>query len=203
LAKILISENLGSDYKSYLPFTIHMVKITHTPRLPSLRDFMEPWFDNNGNFPIPKAFEPWFRMDPFREMERAWDNYLSFAQNTMKELPESLQRFPVAVTCDMIDKGDKFILTADLPGINKDEVEVNILDNQIEISAEHSKSEEEKDKDFVRSERSQVRYQRTLSIPEDIVSSKVTAKMLNGVLTVELPKKTPTEPREKKSVKVE
>jgi HSP20 family protein len=103
----------------------------------------------------------------------------------------------------MIDKGDKFILTADLPGINKDEVEVNILDNQIEISAEHSKSEEEKDKDFVRSERSQVRYQRTLSIPEDIVSSKVTAKMLNGVLTVELPKKTPTEPREKKSVKVE
>jgi len=87
--------------------------------------------------------------------------------------------------------------------MEKDEVNVNVLNSDIEISAEHKESKEEKEKDFIRKERSHVRYYRSLTLPEEIVSSKVTAKMINGILTVELPKKTPTKVEEPAQIKVQ
>jgi HSP20 family protein len=107
------------------------------------------------------------------------------------------------VSCDIADKADRFVLTADLPGMAKDEVTINVIDNEIEISAEHKEAVEEKEKGYIRKERSETRYYRRLSLPEEIVSSKVTAKMTNGVLTVELPKKTPTKVEQPVAIKIQ
>ncbi|MEK6971541.1 MAG: Hsp20/alpha crystallin family protein, partial [Thermoproteota archaeon] len=98
---------------------------------------------------------------------------------------------------------DKFVLTADIPGMEKDEVDINVLNSDIEISAEHKEAKEEKEKDFIRKERSHVRYYRSLTLPEETVSSKVTAKMINGILTIELPKKNPTKVEEPAQIKVQ
>jgi len=87
--------------------------------------------------------------------------------------------------------------------MEKDEVNVNVVDNEIEISAEHKESKDETKKGYVRKERSEVRYYRSLTLPEDIVSTKVTAKMNNGILTVDLPKKVPTKMEEPITVKVQ
>lgn len=180
-----------------------MVEITHKKsQFPTLPRFPEPFFER-AFWPFSRATHPWYRMDPFEEMERAWNAYQDYLDRAFRDLPDSLKKFTVDITCDLADKGDKFILTADLPGMDKDEVKINITDKEIEISAEHKESKEEKRKGYVREERSHVRYERNLSIPEEVVGSKVIAKMQNGILTVELPKKTPTKVETPVSVKVE
>jgi HSP20 family protein len=136
------------------------------------------------------------------EMERSWEDYNNYIERFISDLP-SLRKVTMDVSCDVADKGDKFILTADLPGMEKDEVSVNVIDNEIEISAEHKESVEEKEKGYIRKERSETKYYRRLSLPEEITSSKVTAKMTNSVLTVELPKKTPTKVEQPLAIKVQ
>jgi HSP20 family protein len=135
-------------------------------------------------------------------MERAWTAYQDYLERAFEDVPSLMKKFTVDITCDLADRGDKFVLTADLPGMEKDEVNINLTDNEVEISAEHRESKEEKKKDYIRQERSQVRYERTLSVPEEIVGSKVTATMQNGILTVELPKKATTKIESPISVKV-
>ena len=180
-----------------------MVRITHKPRVPALmRRSIDPWYERSF-LPLARVTHPWFRMDPWEEAEGAWNDYLEYLERAYADLPSSLRKFTMDISCDLADKGDRFVLSADLPGMERDEVDINVTDGEIEISAEHKESKEEKKKDYIRKERSQVRYQRTLSIPEEIVGSKVTAKMNNGTLTVELPKKTPTKVEAPIQVKVE
>ncbi len=180
-----------------------MVEITHKkPRFPLETRLPEPFFERRF-WPFSRSIHPWFRADPWEEMEKAWSAYQDYLDRAFRDLPDSLKKFTVDITCDLADKGDKFVLTADLPGMNKDEVKINVTDNEIEISAEHKESKEEKKKGYIREERSQVRYERTLSVPEEVVGSKVTAKMQDGILTLELPKKVPTKIESPVSVKVE
>ena len=180
-----------------------MVEITHKKSsLPTLPGFQDPFFDR-AFWRFPRGMRPWFGGDPFEEMERAWGSYQEYLDRAFANLPDYMKKFTLDITCDLADKGDRFVLTADLPGMEKEEVKVNVTDHRIEISAEHKESKEERKKDYLREERSHVRYERTLSVPEDVVDSRVTAKMQNGVLTVELPKKTPTKVDNPVSVKVE
>ncbi len=180
-----------------------MVEITHKkPQFPLELGLPEPLFERRF-WPFSRFTHPWFRADPFEEMEKAWAAYQGYLDRAFRDLPDTLKKFTVDITCDIADKGDKFVLTADLPGMDKDEVKINVTDNEIEISAEHKESKEERKKGYIREERSQVRYERTLSVPEDVVGSKVTAKMQNGILTVELPKKVPTKIESPIPIKVE
>lgn len=179
-----------------------MVQVTHKRRMPTLfRPFMTPWFESS-TFPFERLMHPWFRFDLMEELERSWEDYNNYIERFVSDLP-SLRRMTFDISCDIADKGDRFVLTADLPGMEKDEVSVNVIDNEIEISAEHKEAIEEKKKEYVRKERSETKYYRRLSLPEEIVSSKVTAKMTNGVLTVELPKKTPTKIEQPLAIKVQ
>lgn len=187
---------------SYISKSVPMVRITHKPKFPSLFKRAEPWFERSF-FPFSRTSHPWFRMDPLVELESSLGDYLDYMDRYFSELPEPLQKFTRNITCDMDDQGDKFVITADLPGMEKDEVNINVLDSQIEISAEHKESKDEKDKDYVRRERSHVKYYRSLELPEEIIGTKVQAKMTNGILTVEMPKKTPTKVEKPLTVKVQ
>lgn len=96
---------------------------------------------------------------------------------------------------DMVDKGDNYFLRLELPGIEKDKIHLTATDDSIEISAEQSEEEKETDEDkshkYIYNERSYRSFYRSIPIPEEILSSKITAKMQNGILQVEIPKKTP------------
>jgi HSP20 family protein len=95
---------------------------------------------------------------------------------------------------DIVDKGDRYALEVELPGIEKDKIHVKATDDSIEISAEQLEEErvEERKKNFVFNERAYRSFYRTIPIPEQILSSEVTARMNNGILLVDLPKKMPT-----------
>lgn len=158
-----------------------MVKITNEKRLPAT--IRNPWFDS--------LYSPWTEMPWFKEAESMWSQLSENFDRFYDTFPNYMRQFPRDVSCDLVDKGDKYVLTADLPGISTDEVKVNVTGRQVEILAEHKETREEKSKDFLRNERSFMKYQRVLTVPERILESAITANVNNGVLTVELPKKTP------------
>ncbi|MGD2107680.1 MAG: Hsp20/alpha crystallin family protein [Nitrosopumilaceae archaeon] len=178
-----------------------MVKITHGKKFPLLRQDFDPWFESSfSNFP---SLFSWFRADPFEDMESRMRNYLSYLNRSLPNIEGEVEKISRDIYCDLDDREDKFVLTADMPGLSKDEITINVLDSEIEISGEHKESKEEKKKGHLRSERSQVRYYRTMTLPEEILGSKVSAKLNNGILTVNIPKKTPKKAQEPVSIKVE
>lgn len=136
---------------------------------------------------------PFWRHD-WPELDRAFDNFRRDFERTFTSFPIGLPTFPSisSMSCDVVDEGDKFRVNVDLPGVKKDEIKLNVTDNSIEISAEHKEQEEEKRKNYIKKERKEVSYHRTLSLPERVFSSKASAKLNNGILTVEIPKTDPT-----------
>ena len=163
-----------------------MVNITrHRRSPPSFADLDELFSDGSSFWGERSLFR-----DPREELDRAWNRYKYWQDRWKRELA-TMHAFS-EISCDLEDKGDKFVLTADLPGMKKDEVKVNISGNDVEILAQHGESKQEKSKALIRRERSQTRYYECISMPQEISGSKATAKMEDGCLTVDLPKKVPT-----------
>ncbi len=138
-----------------------------------------------------------------REMESMFSPLLPYSLADWR-IPIGLEvlgdeRVPL---CDMVDKGDKYEIQLEVPGIEKEKVNVKTTKNSLEITGEQSEKTEDKGKNYVYNERSYRSFSRRIPIPEEIVPSKVTAKMNNGILLVDLPKTTPTKHTEE-TIKVE
>jgi len=88
---------------------------------------------------------------------------------------------------DIQDRGDHFSLTAELPGFDKNDVEVRIGSNGLELKAE--KRADDKRTDGRQSTYSY--FHRYLTLPESVVSEKVDGTMKNGILELKLPKAEP------------
>lgn len=129
-----------------------------------------------------------------RDFERAFASFPTITSPTIPVLSS---------TCDLVDEGNRYVIKVDLPGVKKKDIDLNITDNSVEISAEHKEETEEKKKNFLRKERSEVSYYRTLPLPEKIVSGKAKAKLTDGILNIVLPKSRPTPKPKKRLVAVQ
>jgi HSP20 family protein len=104
-----------------------------------------------------------------------------------------LSRTPLV---DMVDKGDRYNLRLEIPGIDKDKIQLNATEDSIDISGEQSEEERGQDKrrNYIYNERSYNSFYRSIPTPEEILPSKIRAKMQNGILQVDIPKKEPSRP---------
>ena len=136
---------------------------------------------------------PFWRQN-WGDLDRVFDNFRRDFERTLSSFPAmNLPSISVSsVSCDVLDEGDHYVINAELPGITKDDVKLNVSDNNVEISAEHKEEKEEKKKNYVRKERRAFSYHRSLPLPEKVDSSKAKAKLNNGILSIEIPKITPT-----------
>ncbi len=89
----------------------------------------------------------------------------------------------------------------ELPGMDKDDVDIALSEGMLIIRGEKKQEDEEKDKDFYRSERMFGAFRRTLPIPIEVDESKIEASFEKGVLKIELPK-TPEAQRKVKHIEV-
>jgi len=105
--------------------------------------------------------------------------------------------------CDVTDKGDRYEIALEIPGIDKDKMDVKATKNSVTISGKQSERTKDKGKNYVYSERSYKSFHRQIPFPQEIVPSKITAKVNNGILEVELPKKYPSRPDGKEEFKVD
>ena len=115
---------------------------------------------------------------------------------------EMIVRTPIF---DMVDKEDRYELNVEVPGIEKEKIKVIATNDSVEISGEQSKEDisEDRRKRSIYNERSYSSFYRTIPMPEEIVSSKVKAKLDNGVLHIHLPKKNPAKLEEQEGTTIE
>lgn len=90
---------------------------------------------------------------------------------------------------DIRDEADRLIVTADLPGMKKDEVEISVEGNRLLLKGERKQEEEIKKKNYYCCERFHGSFFRSVELPAEIDAEKVKASYQNGVLEIVLPKK--------------
>jgi HSP20 family protein len=118
--------------------------------------------------------------DPLSEIERAFDM-----------LGDQFGVTAGTVPTDIVDKGDSFVVHADLPGYDSGDIDVQLADGKtLTISAEHSEESETTDGRYVQRERLQQSLSRTVTLPEAVTESETSAVYDDGVLAVTLPKVT-------------
>ena len=90
---------------------------------------------------------------------------------------------------DVKDKGSEYELTAELPGVNKEDIALNYNNGYLTISAQKNESKNEEKENYIRRERHSGSLSRSFYI-DDIDESKIAAEFNNGVLKIDLPKST-------------
>ena len=98
---------------------------------------------------------------------------------------------------DLYEKDDHFIIKAELPGINKEDIKVDLKDRVLTLSGERAYDNEVKEENYYRKERSYGRFQRAFTLPGDVDADKIKAEFKDGVLQIEVPK-----PEDKKAKQV-
>lgn len=100
---------------------------------------------------------------------------------------------------DIVENENELVLTADVPGVKMDDIDIKLEDGTLTISGNREFVCEKKEGGYHRMERAYGKFQRAFSLPESVDAEKVAAAYDNGVLRVTLPKKEIAKPR---SIKV-
>ena len=90
--------------------------------------------------------------------------------------------------CDVYEKDDKYHIELDTPGFNKEDINIEVKDGCLVITAEKKEETEDKDKNYLRRERSYGKYQRSFNLG-DLDSENIEAEFKNGILKITVPKK--------------
>ena len=137
--------------------------------------------------------QPARALSPFEEMERLFDAF--YPRGWMRPL---FRDWPTPVeagafggkmpSVDVINRDKEIVIKAELPGVDKKDLEVSVTRNSVSIKGTTSHEEKEEKGDYYRSEISRGEYARTLSLPADIDEDKAMASFRNGILELTLPK---------------
>jgi HSP20 family protein len=125
----------------------------------------------------------------FEDLMRPFDRFVEPSFPDLRAFwPEARGNEP---SIDIQDRGDHFVLTAEMPGFDKKEVEVQVGSDSVELKAERKSNAESKSSRSATRENSYSLYQKYLTLPEPVLSEKAVGTMKNGVLELKLPKKEP------------
>ncbi len=122
-----------------------------------------------------------------KEVEKIFER---FHKKMIKEDTFSKFRstFPTTPVMDLIDEGDAYVVRADIPGVEKNKIDINVEDRVIKIEAEISKDKKEESKGYLKQERFASSYMRMITLPEDANSKEWTSEYKDGVLKITISK---------------
>ncbi|KYK33980.1 MAG: hypothetical protein AYK22_00650 [Thermoplasmatales archaeon SG8-52-3] len=135
------------------------------------------------------SMDAWFWEDPWTPIWRRRWSGLSPAERMVDRWLDTDRKI---TAIDMIDTGKQYKITAEMPGINKKDIEVNITTNNISICGETKIETKDKNKDWVRRERSYSTICRTMNFPEEVNPDNADATLKDGILEILVSKKLPT-----------
>jgi HSP20 family protein len=98
------------------------------------------------------------------------------------------------------EKGNEVVVKAELPGLSKDDIEVNLTESTLTVKGEKKQEEEVKHQDYYHYERSVGAFSRRIELPTTVKADEATASFKDGVLEVRLPK---SEEAKRRVVKVQ
>jgi len=138
--------------------------------------------------------EPKRALSPFEEMDRLFEDY--FSRGWMRpfrwewpSLGEMAKPFEGKMPkVDVIERDDEVIVKAELPGVDKKDLDVSVTENSVTIKGSTSHEEKEEKGDYYRCEISRGAYARTVALPSYVDADKAKASFKDGVLELKLPK---------------
>jgi HSP20 family protein len=139
-------------------------------------------------------------MSPFERMEDMMEDFFKrpFGRSFWSGMPRISEGVEPSPSVDIFEKGDDVIVKSDMPGMTKEDIEVNLTDDSITLSGERKKEEKVEEKNFYRLERSYGSFRRTFALPSEVRSDKAKASFKDGVLEVRIPKSESAKQKEKK-----
>ena len=138
--------------------------------------------------------EPKRALSPFEEMDRLFEDY--FSRGWMRpfrwewpSLGEVAKPFEGKMPkVDVIERDDELVVKAELPGVDKKDIDVSVTENSVTIKGSTSHEEKEEKGDYYRCEISRGAYSRTVGLPSYVDSDKAKASFKDGILELTLPK---------------
>jgi len=134
--------------------------------------------------------ERWFDEDlrrPFSLIRPRW--IPKFRSTDYEEMTPSV---------DIFEEGDTVVVKAELPGMNKDNIDVSVTDSAMTISGEKKHEEKVDKKNYHRMERSYGSFSRSFRLPAEVQMDKAKANFKDGVLEIRVPKTEAARSKEKK-----
>lgn len=135
--------------------------------------------------------------NPFQEFENLLDRYSKAGGNRLgKQLDSEMSFADWAPSVDIEEAEDKYVIKADLPGVEKEDIEVKLENNVLSIRGE-KKTEKETGKGTKRhrTERFHGTFARSFTLPETVKADEVDASYKDGVLLLTIPKEEESKPK--------
>jgi HSP20 family protein len=141
-----------------------------------------------------KRYQPWYAASGLQdEIKQVFDRFLGSEESDQSDVVTSQW----APRVDIREEGKRFVIYADIPGVNPKDIEVHMEKGTLSIKGERKKEESETSEGgkFTRVERSHGVFYRRFALPDSADAENISAKGRHGVLEIEIPKKPETTPR--------
>jgi HSP20 family protein len=140
---------------------------------------------------------PIVQWNPFHELEQMHERLTSFFEDDRsrrngRELPQPEAWAP---TVDIIENDSAYLVTAELPGVRKEDIHITLEEGVLTIAGERKQEQTEKARKFHRVERSYGSFTRSFRLPDNIDAEKIEARFRDGVLAVAVAKSETARPR--------
>lgn len=142
------------------------------------------------------------KFDPWRSLESAEKEIRHFFDGFRDSLPlsTSFEKKGYMPIVDTSEDDKNLYLTAELPGLTKDDVRISVSENLLTVTGKKERKEEKKGKNYHRVERSFGEFTRQFELPEGFIKDKIEASVKDGVLEVTIPKNGVTKPKETEQI---
>ncbi len=127
------------------------------------------------------------------EMNRMFDRFYS---HDSWDDQEELSRSTWHPAMDISENKDEFVISAELPGLVKKDIQITFTNGTLKIEGERKKDTEEKDVNYHRVERTYGKFCRTFQLPTIVQQDKISADFKEGILNIRLPKAEEVKPKE-------
>lgn len=128
------------------------------------------------------------KWEPMREMEELFDRFAKSFGPLRLGKGEGMSSADWSPRVDIAETPEEFVVKAELPEVNKDDVHVTVEDGMLTLRGERKQEKEEKGKKFHRIERSYGSFARSFMLPDNVDPTKLKAAFKDGMLTIQLPK---------------
>lgn len=138
-------------------------------------------------------------LDPFRDLssiQERMNQIFEDALSRSRGREEGLRSGMWTPAVDIYETNESVVVKAELPGVEKDQISVEVKDGILSLRGERKFEKEVKEESYHRIERSYGNFQRSFSLPVSVDQDKVTARFKDGVLEVKLPKKEQAKPKQ-------
>jgi HSP20 family protein len=139
----------------------------------------------------------------FDQMDRLFESFMGrdFGPRWLPSI-----RWPEAMgitypSVDVYENDKQVTVKAELPGVKKEDLDINITEDEITLSGEKKREEKVEEKDYYRLERSHGSFTRKIALPAEVQSAKARASFRDGMLEITVPKKAPA--KKKMKVRIE